>query len=223
MPDDIFGPLLSFHDIERALIEHIGLWLDTYLYARERKNHITPGAIARPRSYLARQDFSLLPGQDFLPAIIVISDGLDEEAHMHGDGHYDGIFRFGVAALVHSSEAEPARELAGHYQAALLTLLIQKKKFHGSARIEGWSDLAIDDVDVEQTRTYCAARLEFLVRVSDFAASAGGPAAPVPPPQPELPQRDNPLVLKIGINVDEPYIAPVSARAIFQVTGGKTS
>lgn len=196
MADQLFGPLLSFHDVEFALIGHTKLWLNTFLAARERKVGMTAGSVARPKSWVARQTFNLLPGDDSTPSIVVVSNGTTEEPVRHGDGGYDVEFRTAVTALCHGREATVARRLAGHYQAALLDLLLKKKKFNlfdnTSASVNRWLGIGLDDIDETQTRTLCSARLEFVIVVRDFSESFGGPATI--PVDPLVPQPDGPTV-----------------------------
>lgn len=195
MPDELFGQLNSFHDVELALQTHVKNGLNTYLAARERAKGLTAGAISRPTSWLIKQSFMALPGEDRLPAIIIVSPGFTEPPAKHGDGGYDVYLGMAVVALV-SGPGQSARMLAGHYQSALNALLIKHKKFGaGSARIHEWLDLALDDVDTEdQTRNLAAARLEFVVKVTDFVSSDTRiPVIPAPDPLP--PQPDGPEVL----------------------------
>lgn len=222
MPDDRFSSLTSFHEPEKWLLSHIEDWLDTYLAGRERQQGIVPGTIMRPKSWIIKQTFNQLPGEGRTPSVIVVSNGLSEQAHQHGDGGWDGSFRMAVAILCNAKEADPARELAGHYQAAALGLLLDKPKF-GRAKITDWTDLKIEDVEASQTRTLCAARLEFTVTVRDFAKSGQGPAMPDVPTFPYEPQPDSPVVLRVDVRVNGPYMAPTTARAIIRVTGEKTS
>jgi len=192
MPDNRFGPLLSFHDVEFALIGHIKTWLNTFLAARERKVAVTPGSIARPKSWIAKQTFSILPGEDSTPTIVVVSNGTIEQPNRHGEGTYDVGFRMAVTALCHGNSSTLGRRLAGHYQAALIDLLLKQSKFvlfdDTKARLDDWLGIGLDDIDESQARTLCSARLEFVVVVRDFAEQYGGPLTiPVDPlsPQPD--------------------------------------
>lgn len=221
-PDERFEKMTSFNEPEKWLVGHLDLWFDTYLAGRERQQGIGPGTIARPKSWIVKQNFGQLPGQARRPSIIVVSNGLVDDPERRGDGTWDGRFRMGVAALVHAREADLARELAGHYQAALLQLLLDKRKF-GRARINDWTDLRIEDVEENNQRTLCAARLEFIIKVDEFAVSGRGPSMPIPPTYPYEPQPDSPVVLRVDIRVNEEYMATTTARAIIQVTGAKTS
>lgn len=223
MPDQIFGPLVSFFDIEDNLRAHLKDWLDTYLSARERKVALVPGTIARPRSWPIRQTFNVLPGEEQTPAVIIVSSGFPEKPHKHGDGHWEVEFEMAVVVLCHGTEADAARKLAGHYQAALLAICLHKPKFGTGTKLCDWNDFGVEDVEDSQVRTLCAARLEFGVKVNNFATSVGGPSMPNPPLEPHDPQPDRPYVFKIDVRVGERFFPPVTARAVIRVTGGKTS
>lgn len=198
MTDTEFGPLQSFHDVEEALITHLKLWIDAWLCARERFSGLTCGSLARPKSYITKQTFMELPGEDRTPSIIVVSSGFSEKPHMHGDGTFDAYMRMAVAALVHAPETQQARNIAGHYQAAITGILTHKKKF-GTARVHEWEGLNLEDIDEDQSRTLAAMRLEFTVMVENFANSKGGPiTVPVSPCDP---QPDGPIVLTHGEEV----------------------
>lgn len=222
MSDERFRHLHSFNEPEKWLLAHLEVWLDTYLAGRERIQDIVPGTILRPKSWIIKQSFDQLPGEGRTPSVIVVSNGLSEQAKKHGDGGWDAPFRMAVAILCNARESEAARELAGHYQAAALGILLDKPKF-GEAKIEDWTDLRIEDVPDNLSRTLCAARLEFTVMVRDFALSGQGPAMPIPPTFPYEPQPDSPVVLKVDVRVNQQYMAPITARAVIQVTGEKTS
>lgn len=195
MPDEQFGPLIAFSDVEFGLIGHLKTWTHTFLAARERKVGVTPGQVARPRSWITKQTFTVLPGEDNLPLITVVSNGTLEQPNRHGNGGYDVELRMAVTALCQGAETTIARRLAGHYQAALLDLLLKKKTFAVmtgvSAKLHSWLGMALDDVDPTVERTLASARLEFSVVVRDFANALGsGPGTvPIDPlvPQPDLP------------------------------------
>jgi hypothetical protein len=185
--DERVFPIESFHDYEVMLLDHIKTWISTYLAARERFVGITPGAIARPRSWFTRQDFAALPGYESTPAVIIVSTGTAETPERHGDGRIDAQMRFAVMVLTHGPEAGGARELAGHYQAAMLMLLIRQRSF-GSASLHEWLGMNLDDIDEDEERTLAAVRLECVYKIKDFVDASGGPLtvpvdplAPIPP------------------------------------------
>lgn len=207
MPDELFGPVNSFRDAERGLIAHIDIWADTYLARRERYVGITPGTIKRPQSYLSKQSFSALPGEESTPAVIVVSDGFSEAPHRHGNGTWDVKLRMAVAVLCHGPEGPYARDLAGHYQTALTMLLLQKRKFL-NVEFDDWVDLRMEDVDEDQQRTLSAVRIELVYVIRDFVQdSTAPPAAPddphVPPVDPLPPQPGPHTVQSTGVTTED--------------------
>lgn len=189
MADEIFGPLISFNDVEEALIGHIQLWARTYINARERKMGIAVNTIPFPRSWFTRQTFDALPGEESTPFVVIVSAGTPEIPFRHGDGHYDVILDVAVAVVVEASEADAARELGGHYQAALLPLLLQQSGFSvgtDTAKIDEWTGMSMDDIPDEAARTLFDVELRFNVKYRGFADDSIGPTTP--PVDPEDPQ-----------------------------------
>jgi len=194
---------MSFHDVEQALIDHMQPWVDAYLAAREAKVSLAYGAIARPASWITKQTFTALPGEENTPAVIIVADGFSDPPKKRGDGNWDAYIHVGVVGLCHGPEAKYARELAGHYQAALLSLCLQQRKVSTNIRMEDWQDLAVDDVDEDQSRTLCAARLEFVYFVQGFSTDTDGPVTP--PVDPSTPPSGDPEVHTVVI---QPGVLP---------------
>lgn len=189
MTDQGFGPLLSFNDIELALIAHMQSWVETYLAARERKMDIPVGRIPRPRSWFTRQTFDALPGEESTPFVVIVSAGTTDAPVHHGDGHYDVNLDIAIATVVESNEAAPARTLGGHFQAAFLSLLLQQSGFvvgTDTAKLEEWTGMSMDDLPDETARSLFDVELRFNVKYRGFADESGGPI--VPPPDPQDPQ-----------------------------------
>lgn len=185
--DENFGPLVSFNDIERALIDHMRIWAHTYLAARERKVGITVGRIPRPRSWFTRQSFDALPGEESTPFVVIVSNGTGTPPRRHGNGSFDVDIDVAIATVVESREAEPARTLAGHFQAAFLALLLQQPSFmDGQARLEQWTGMSMDDIPEEAARTLCDVELRYIVRYTGFGHAEGGPIrVPIDPDDPQ--------------------------------------
>ena len=193
-----FGSLVSFHDVEQALIDHITPWVPSYLGAREAKVGLPFNTIARPASWITKQTFTALPGEDNTPAVVVVSSGFSDPPKKRGDGNWDAYMRMGILGLCHGPEADFARELAGHYQAALLAICLQQRKVSDNIRMEDWEDLAVDDVDADQNRTLCAARLELVYFVQGFGMEFDGPTTP--PVDPSTPPPADAEVETVNIN-----------------------
>jgi hypothetical protein len=200
MTDKLYGPLLSFHDVELALRDHVEMGIDAYLAARERKVGLTEGTIPRPKSYVIKQTFTSLPGEESTPSIIVISDGMPVSSERHGDGRHDIAMHMAVVAFVYAEESAAVRTLAGNYQAALLGLLMKHKTImNGQAYMFEFVSMRMEDLDEEAVgRAMCAVRLEFLYAIQDFADEYNPPPwPPVEPPYAPLP--DNSTVQSVDV------------------------
>lgn len=201
MADEVFGPLVAFTDIEEAILAHYKKWMDTWLSARERAKGIVPRTIHRPRSYIVKQTFTALPGEEQTPLVIVVSNGFRKESMRHGDGSHTAYMRIGVAVMCMGTHA---RTLAGHYQAALVGIALKHQKVNNFIQIAEFNDLKIDDLDEEAIgRSMAAARLEMTYRVNNFAMEFDAPGTPdTPPIDPEDPQPDSPTVKEGGVHIN---------------------
>jgi len=204
MPDTLFGPLLAFTDVEELVLAHYKHYLPMWLAARERKVGITPGSIARPRSYITKQLFTALPGQERTPIVIAVSPGFTTEPERRGTGVYNGLFGFGIAAVVMGNENVKARELAGHYQAALLGVALKHQAVaDGAVRLSEFRDLNIEDIDEEAAgRSLAAVRMDLVYRVNHFVEDVDPPPY-VAPPDDLLPQPDGPVVETVEVDVEK--------------------
>jgi len=178
MADEAFGDLISFTDVEHAVLAHYKHWMNTWLAARERKLALTVGSIARPRSYIVKQTFTALPGEERTPIVIAVSDGFSAEPVRRGTGSYDGLFRFGIAAMCMGGLEGQARVLCGHYQTALIGIALRHRSISdGLVTLDDFVNLRIEDIDEESAgRSLCAVRMEVIYRVHGFAAERPVPA-----------------------------------------------
>jgi hypothetical protein len=194
MPDEAFGSLISFRDVEVAILEHNRNLIDAWLAARERRVGLPPGQIARPRSYIIKQTFTALPGQERTPMVVVVSDGFEKEPHRRGDGRYDAYMRIGVAAVVYGPDEDKARDLAGHYQSALVGIALKHRSPGPNISLDDITDMGIDDIDEEASgRSMSAIRLDLCYKVINFTDDASTPKLPTADPYQPLPS--DPVVL----------------------------
>lgn len=208
MPDDNFGPLVSFTDVEAALLQHLKDYTTYWLAARERRLGLPQGDIARPRSFITKQTFNALPGQETTPAIIVVSDGFAEATDRRGNGSHMAYLRLAVAAFVMGVEQPETRTLAGHYQAALLGLLMKHRSIFDpvtqvDAQMNEFRDLKIDDVDEDAAgRSMCAVRIELVYRVLNFVEEQNPPTIVIPTDDPFVPEPDDPEVETVIVETE---------------------
>lgn len=202
MPDTEFGELIAFSDAEDKVLLHYKTWMHTWLCARERKLGMTVGTISRPRSYIVKQTFAALPGEETTPLVIAVSDGFAAEPARRGNGDWDAYLRFGIAVMCSGHEGA-ARALCGHYQTAIVGIATRHRSIDdGAVQFADWGNLRIEDVDEEAVgRSLCAVRMEVIYKVPNFAGER--PAPPLEPPiDPEDPQPDDPEVQDVIINVN---------------------
>jgi hypothetical protein len=199
MADQDFGNLTAFSDVEDAVLLHYKTWVHTWLAARERKLLIPVNTIARPRSYLVKQTFGALPGEEQTPIVIAVCDGFAQEPQRRGSGVYDAYLRFGIAVVCMGNSA---RALCGHYQAALLGIAVHHRSIDGGfAHLNDFSDLRIENVDEEAVgRVIAAVRIELIYKVPGFANE--NPALAVVPPDPGVPQPDDPEVHTVTVSAN---------------------
>lgn len=206
MPDSNYGPLLAFTDVEDAVLDHYRLWMDLWLAARERKLDLTYGTIARPRSYIVKQTFTALPGEERTPIVIAVSDGLQDEPVRRGDGHYEVRFRFGIVGVVLGSDNIKSRAMAGHYQSALLGIAVKLPKVTINddfyAKMVDFRDIRIEDIDEESSgRSMAAVRLELSYEVAGFVEDHNPPTY-IPPGGDPGPDPDDPIVEEVIITTE---------------------
>lgn len=201
MSDEKFGPLVAFTDIEDAVLAHYEKWMETWLSARERRKGIIPGTIARPRSYIIKQVFTALPGQEQTPLIVAVCDGFRQETYRRGDGSHLAYLRFGIAAMCMASGPNSVRSMVGHYQAAIVGIALKHRKVNDEIQLAEFNDLKIDDTDEEAVgRSMAAVRIELTYAVQNFVEEFDPPDL-LPDPLP--PQDDSPEVLSVHVEVEE--------------------
>jgi hypothetical protein len=203
MADENFGRLIAFTDVEDLVIGHYKLWMHTWLCARERKLSLPINTIARPRSYIVKQTFTALPGEEQTPIVIAVSDGFSGEPERRGTGVHDAYFRFGIAAMCMGS-GHSARLMCGHYQAALAGIALRNRSIDGgTVQFSDFVNLRIEDLDEEAVgRSLAAVRMEVVYKVPGFVSERPAPTLIVPPPDPEDPQPDDPEVETVTVEAN---------------------
>jgi hypothetical protein len=190
MPE--IGPLNAFSDVEAGVLGLYRNWMHTWLLVREAQQNLAYGTIARPRSYLVKQTFTALPGEEQTPCVIAVSDGFSEQPERRGTGIYDTYFRFGIAVVCMANGAISARAMAGHYQSVIMGIALAHRTVDedGNIKMCDFVNLRMEDIDEEViARSMAAARLELVYCVNGFAAESPTPdyvpddelPGPVPP------------------------------------------
>lgn len=186
-----FGPLVSAHDVEQAVLAQLQKWLANYVWEIERQHGLTPGGIAEPRSWSVSSEVEKFP-EDQLPAVIVASAGITDPPLADGGGRYTARFEVDVAIHLAARGNRLAMTLARHYAAAVRACGVQQQRLPGVAvrRID-WIDERYDRLPSIDERTVCVGRVTFAIEVEDITRRHHGPLEPLLPPDAE-PGPDSP-------------------------------
>src|SRR5579875_1409884 len=94
------GPVVTRGDVEQQTLTHVRNWLSFYLARIEEKRSLTPGRIARPKSFEVVNEFQRYP-EDALPFVAVISPGLSAtKPRQFGDGMVTAWWNIAVGAIL---------------------------------------------------------------------------------------------------------------------------
>jgi len=176
MPE--IGPLNAYTDVEVQVLELYRHWMHTWLLIREAQQNLAFGTIARPRSFIVKQTFTALPGEEQTPCVIAVSDGFSAAPQRRGRGVYDTYFRFGIAVVCMANGPFSARAMAGHYQSAIMGIALSHRTADpdGNIKMCDFVNLRMEDIDEEVIgRSMAAARLEVVYCVNEFAAEYPNP------------------------------------------------
>jgi hypothetical protein len=175
---NVFGPSVGAPEVEAAALATLKTWLPTYIHEMERRTGRDPGTIARVRSWNETSDFSQNPGVA-LPAVIVVSPGLDGEPERRGNGVYAAWWQIIVGVIVGAATAGAANDLAKLYAEAVRMLFVGRNGGLGDLRARRrWLDESYDDAppDFKQVATVATVSLAFLVE--GVVADGYGPKTP---------------------------------------------
>jgi hypothetical protein len=139
------GPMISAYDVERAALDTLRKWIDTYLGEAEAQHGRARNSLPRPRSYTTSNSFDKWP-EDQLPCVLLVSPGILEPPQARGDGAIFAVFSLGVAAIVSTAQMADTEELAKLYVCALRTCLIQQRSLGGCESGTEWLDETYDDL-----------------------------------------------------------------------------
>jgi hypothetical protein len=185
---NLFGPFVNLHDVSRAVRDFHQLWFDTYLCEVERQSGYTPRYYSRDGAYRL---VNMLTGRigDISPVTIIVTRGGNGRPERNGRS-YDLPLDIGIAHVTSSFEGDGAREAAGAFAAATVSLMLQQRSLgsalNGRLRVSSWDDIRMDDLPETEQLTRAVLRLEFTVLVKDVVDPAGGPAINTPPADPTL-------------------------------------
>lgn len=209
MTGSVFGPMLSAHVVEDAVVDTVALWLPTYLAEVERQQGLPPGGIARPASLSTRSLFEVR-AEESLPAIVVVSPGTAGTPERAGDRTQRAQWVVDVVAVVSAPTDVLTRRMGQLYAAALRTLLLQRSSLGGvAARGLTWLGDSYTPIPSEGARTIYGAAVQVLVRMDAVVDGWGGPPpASEPGEDPLTPWPSWPTITDVGITVERTEAAP---------------
>lgn len=173
-----FGNIVSGNDVEQAVITTLQTWLKTYMHFMEDKQSVDRDTYPGIKSYSTKTTFDTIPGDDFMPMIVVVSPGIAAPPVKDGEGKYRAAWSVGVVVVVSSHDEEAVRNLVMTYAVAIRTCLIQKRDLGGLSRGVIWDDEGYDDIPTEDSRSLMAARLYFTIEVDEVSQAFTGPLTP---------------------------------------------
>lgn len=182
------GILITDDMVEDAVKATLQRWVPTYMSELERQLALDVPYYKRPvaSSYLVRSDFDKWP-EEMLPAVVVVSPGIDDDPPKDGNRRYRASFQIGVACVVSSINQEESRRAAYRMGAVIRAVLIQKQSLDKALteRVRGvtWHGSRNNELRPEDQRSIWANRQLFTVEVGDVLGGAAGPTAPEPDPQ----------------------------------------
>lgn len=202
--NNIFGPLTNLQGVPRSIRDFHAKWFDTYLCDVERDAGYDPRYYSRESNYVL---VNLLTGRivDVSPAIIIVTRGANRAPEKSGRS-YDLALDVGIAHVTSGYEGDGAREVAGAFAAATVGMLIHRRSLDGAMdgtlRVASWDDVRLDDLPAEEQMSRAIVRLEFTIIVKDIIDPSGGPAVPIPPPDPTLDPGNWPTVADPQVSPD---------------------
>jgi hypothetical protein len=175
----VFLPIIGGDQVEEAIKDTLKYWMNTYIRQVEFQRGEDADAIPLPRSYEITTDVDDFP-ESQLPAVVIISPGLDGEPFKTGDGNYRAMWAVGVAVICSGNDRASTNKLSKIYGSVVRAILLQKNSLRGFAADTEWLDESYDDVPADAGRTLAAAQIIFRVSVDDVVNQYGGPGMSVP-------------------------------------------
>lgn len=188
----IFGRIVTGADVEDWTMDLMKRWFSTYLSEIERQHDVVAGTWQRPRAWVLAPSLDKWP-EDQLPAVLLVSVGVEPRPPMRGDGRYRARFTMGAACVCSARTQEDSHRMSMMYVAALRALLIQRPSLDGHAAGVELLDENYDWLEYDDIRTLASGQAIFSVEVEDVTTARAGPTtADVPDddPWPDDPTAD---------------------------------
>lgn len=184
---NLYDRIVTFEQVERAVVATLDLWIDGYLGELERIEGYASGEIARPLGIVTASQFDKW-NEDELPCILVLCAGLDGRPVRRSGGVYEASYLVGVVPIVSDVNVSESRKLASTYVAACRTAIGQHKMLRSSLHPAGfasfskWRDEKSGEIPFPETRTLASGHVIFSIGVEGVFSEQAGPRVPTDEP-----------------------------------------
>jgi hypothetical protein len=170
---DVYGRIVSFDMVERAVSAQLEAWLPWYLSELERQmaeddpDSVPAGGFNRDVTFCEAATFNRMT-EDILPAIVVICPGLASRPVRDADGVHQCRFAVAIGVIASAYDHDTTDAAAKAYGACVRAIMGQQPKL-GSLNADGvdWVDETYDELPFDDSRSQVAGRLTFTVDVDD--------------------------------------------------------
>lgn len=177
---DVFGTLVDGEDVERALLQHLAAWMDTYIgWVRRVKDPAGtrwPDGVAKIESYTVKHAAEEKWPEDQLPMLLAYCPGLAEPPVRRGDGRIEAAYACTLTAIAASVDETDTKALARLYSSAALGAIVQHPTLGGFATETTLGDLRNFPITrgVEAERSLMAVAMTFVIRIDEIVNTDKG-------------------------------------------------
>jgi hypothetical protein len=192
MTNSIFGQVIDGAQVEDTVKAHLQNWLPTYVAQLADDRGLDRGAFPLPKQWLNSTEEDTDWEARNLPAILIISSGIDGRPIREGDGSFRAAWVIGIAVVVTAGGVKGGKgsrsntaTLARRYGAAIRWAMMQYTSL-GNPNVEDvdWIDESYDDVPSDESSALASAQLVFRIEMRDVLNDTLGPGEPDPIPDP---------------------------------------
>jgi hypothetical protein len=174
---NVFGNIKTGVAVQKAVIDTVRVWGDTYLAEVAAQNSWPRGSLPGFRSYATKLEMAHA-AEDQMPSLIVVAPGtLDTPSNR--SGKISVRWSVGVGCVVSGKDEESTYDLAQLYAAAIRTLLLQKSALGGFAQGVNFISERYDELDSKRIRSLGAGVCHFGVDVMNVTDANRGPLEPL--------------------------------------------
>jgi hypothetical protein len=197
------GPVITGADVERAVLDTLKLWLESYLRECEHRRGEPVGALPAPRGWLVTGRGLEKFTSDQLPCVIVMSGGIVVKPTPHAyPGALTCVWHLDVGTIWNAAWGTLSREHA-QLMVRAMTLTLLQRPLGDLAAVVDFTGERYDELDFAETRTYSAAVAQFTVEVEEALWRDGGPPPFATPGEPASPFDPLTVVTETGVTVEQ--------------------